>query len=168
MALTNDIIQQKLTEKFGDQVTAFSESYGMLTFVTPKEMNLKVLNFLYDEPALNFRFLTDLCAVHYPDMPGAELAVVYHLHNLTDNIRIRMKIFTDINKPDVYTATGLFATANWMERETYDFYGVNFLGHPNLIRILNVDEMDYFPLRKEFPLEDQTRIDKDDEMFGRG
>ena len=58
--------------------------------------------------------------------------------------------------------------ANWMERETYDFFGVNFVGHPNLKRILNVDEMDYFPMRKEFPLEDQTRIDKDDEMFGRG
>ena len=58
--------------------------------------------------------------------------------------------------------------ANWMERETYDFYGVNFVGHPNLKRILNVEEMDYFPMRKEFPLEDQTRIDKDDEMFGRG
>ena len=61
-----------------------------------------------------------------------------------------------------------FHAANWMERETYDFYGVNFVGHPNLKRILNVDEMDYFPMRKEFPLEDQTRIDKDDEMFGRG
>ena len=59
-------------------------------------------------------------------------------------------------------------SANWMERETYDFYGVNFVGHPNLIRILNVDEMTYFPMRKEFPLEDQSRIDKDDEMFGRG
>jgi NADH-quinone oxidoreductase subunit C len=55
-----------------------------------------------------------------------------------------------------------------MERETYDFYGVNFVGHPNLVRILNVDEMEYFPMRKEFPLEDQSRLDKDDEMFGRG
>ncbi len=54
-----------------------------------------------------------------------------------------------------------------MERETYDFYGVNFVGHPNLKRILNVEEMEYFPLRKEYPLEDQKRIDKDDEMFGR-
>jgi NADH-quinone oxidoreductase subunit C len=51
--------------------------------------------------------------------------------------------------------------------ETYDFYGVNFVGHPNLKRILNVDEMDYFPMRKEYPLEEQTRVDKDDEMFGR-
>ena len=99
---------------------------------------------------------------------AGELAVVYHLHNLVDNVRIRFKVFTDINQPDVYTATSLYSTANWMERETFDFYGVNFVGHPNLKRILNVDEMDYFPLRKEFPLEDQTRRDKDDEMFGRG
>jgi len=168
MALTNDTIEQKLIAKFGEQVSGFSEPYSMLTFEAPKEMNLKVLNFLYDDEELRFRFLTDLQAVHYPDQQGRELAVVYHLHNLVDNIRIRFKVFTDINKPDVYTATGLFSAANWMERETYDFFGVIFTGHPNLKRILNVDEMDYFPMRKEYPLEDQTRIDKDDEMFGRG
>ena len=168
MPLTNEYIKQRLTEKFGTQVTAFEEPYGMLTFETPKELNLKVLNFLYDDEELRFRFMTALCAVHYPDDKGRELAVVYHLHNLHDNIRIRFKVFTDINTPDVYTATGLFSAANWMERETYDFYGVNFVGHPNLKRILNVDEMDYFPMRKQYPLEDQSRIDKDDEMFGRG
>jgi len=167
-ALTNEYIKNKLTEKFGDQVTGFEEPYGMLTFESPKEANLKVLNFLYDDDTLKFRFLTDLTAVHYPNNTGKELAVVYHLHNIEDNVRIRFKVFTAINKPDVYTATGLFSSANWMERETYDFYGINFVGHPNLKRILNVDEMDYFPMRKEFPLEDQTRIDKDDEMFGRG
>jgi NADH-quinone oxidoreductase subunit C len=168
MALTNEIIQQKLTEKFGEQVTGFDEPYGMLTFEAPKEFNLKVLQFLFDDEALQFQFMTDLCAVHYPDDAGRELAVVYHLHNLVQNVRIRFKVFTDIAKPDVFTASKLFSAANWMERETYDFYGVNFVGHDNLKRILNVDEMDYFPLRKEFPLEDQTRIDKDDEMFGRG
>ena len=168
MSLTNEIVKQKLVTKFGEQVSNFAEPYGMLSFEAPKELNLKVLNFLYDDEELKFRFLTDLQAVHYPDDKGRELAVVYHLHNLVDNIRIRFKVFTDINTPDVYTATGLFSGANWMERETYDFFGVNFVGHPNLKRILNVDEMDYFPMRKEFPLEDQTRIDKDDEMFGRG
>ena len=168
MALTNETIKQKLVSKFGEQVLGFEEPYSMLTFEAPKEINLKVLNFLYDDEELKFRFLTDLQAVHYPDQKGRELAVVYHLHNLVDNVRIRFKVFTDINTPDVYTATGLFSGANWMERETFDFYGVNFVGHPNLKRILNVDEMDYFPMRKEFPLEDQTRIDKDDEMFGRG
>jgi NADH-quinone oxidoreductase subunit C len=168
MALTNDSIKQRLIEQFGDQVTNFEEPFGMLTFEAPKELNLKVLNFLYDDAELGFRFLTDLTAVHYPAYRGRELAVVYHLHNMVENIRIRFKVFTDIRTPDVYTATGLFSSANWQEREAYDFYGVNFVGHPNLKRIQNVEEMDYFPQRKEFPLEDQTRIDKDDEMFGRG
>jgi NADH-quinone oxidoreductase subunit C len=168
MALTNEHIKQRLVEKFAEQVTGFEEPYGMLTFEAPKDINLKVLNFLYDHAELKFRFLTDLCAVHYPSRKGKELAVVYHLHNMEDNIRIRFKVFTDINQPDVYTTTGLFSAANWMERETFDFFGINFIGHPNLKRILNVEEMDYFPLRKEYPLEDQSRIDKDDEMFGRG
>ena len=167
MALTNEIVQQKLSEKFGEQLSQWEQPYGMLTFIADKEINVKVLQYLYDSPELSFTFLTDLQAVHYPDNIGAELCVVYHLHNLQDNLRIRFKIFVNINKPDVYTATSLFAAANFMERETYDFYGVNFIGHPNLIRILNVDEMDYFPLRKEYPLEDQTRVDKDDDMFGR-
>jgi len=167
MSLTNDTIKQKLQEKFGEAVTNFTEPYGLLTFEAPKEMNLKVLQFLYDDAGLSFRFLTDLCAVHYPDNKGAELAVVYHLHNLVENVRIRFKVHTAIEQPDVFTATQLFSSANWMERETYDFYGVNFVGHPKLKRILNVDEMEYFPMRKEFPLEDQARIDKDDEMFGR-
>jgi NADH-quinone oxidoreductase subunit C len=168
MPISNDLIRQRLIEKFGDQVSNIEEPYGMLTFEVPKELNLKVLRFLYDDEELKFRFLTDLAAVHYPAYKGRELAVVYHLHNLVDNCRIRFKVFTDINKPDVFSAVSIFSAANWMEREAYDFYGVNFVGHPNLKRIQNVDEMDYFPQRKEFPLEDQTRIDKDDEMFGRG
>ena len=168
MGLNYEIIKQRLTEKFGEDVSGFEEPYGMLTFEAPKELNLKVLNFLYDDDQLKFRFLTTLCAVHYPDAKDRELAIVYHLHNLEDNIRIRFKIFTPIAQPDIYTATGLFSAANWLERETYDFFGVNFVGHPNLKRILNVDEMDYFPMRKEYPMEESTRIDKDDEMFGRG
>lgn len=167
MALTNERIQQRLTGQFGEEVRNFSEPYGMLTFEAPRELNLKVLQFLHDDEELRFRFLTDLQAVHYPDQQGRELAVVYHLHNLVDNVRLRFKVFTPIAQPEVYTATRLYAAANWMERETYDFFGVRFIGHPNLKRILNVEEMDYFPMRKEYPLEDQTRVDKDDEMFGR-
>jgi NADH-quinone oxidoreductase subunit C len=161
----NNKLQQKLTEKFGDLVTNFCEPHGMLTFETPKENNLKVLTYLKDE--LGYNMLTDVTAVHYPNNIGQELAVVYHLHNLMQNVRLRFKVFASVAQPDVYSATSLYASANFMEREAFDFYGVNFVGHPNLKRILNVDEMDYFPLRKEFPLEDQTRIDKDDAMFGR-
>lgn len=167
MALTNEIVRKKLIEKFGEELASWEEPYGMLSFTSDKNLNLKVLQFLYDDDTLQFRFLTDLCAVHYPDNPGKELAVVYHLHNLKENIRLRYKIFTPIAKPDVFSATALYSAANWMERETYDFFGVNFVGHPNLKRILNIEEMEYFPLRKEYPLEDQKRTDKDNQMFGR-
>lgn len=167
MSLTHEMIKEKLDAQFGDRILAWEESYGMPSVTVQADQNLKVLSFLNDEPSMGFQFMTDLTAVHYPERKGEEIAVVYHLHNLSENVRLRMKVFVPIEKPDVYTASGLFSAANWMERETFDFYGVNFIGHPNLKRILNVDEMDYFPLRKEFPLEDQTRIDKDDEMFGR-
>lgn len=165
--LTNEIVKNKLIEKFGDQVSNFTEPYGMLTFEATNDINLKLLTFLHDDPELEFTFLNDLTAVHYPDHKGNELAVVYLLQNIKASLRIRFKVYASIEKPDVYTATGVFSTANWLEREAYDFFGVNFVGHPNLIRIMNVDEMDYHPLRKEYPAEDQTRIDKDDAMFGR-
>lgn len=165
--MNNEQIKQLLLDKFGDTVYDFQEPYGLLTFETSKENNLKVLNFLNDEPQLGFTFLNDLTAVHYPEQKGRELAVVYLLQNIKTATRIRCKVYTEIENPTVYTVTGIYSTANWLEREAYDFYGVLFTGHPNLIRIMNVDEMDYFPLRKEYQLEDQTRTDKDDDMFGR-
>ncbi len=168
MALSNDFIKQRLVDKFGEGVKDFQEPYGMLTFEANNELNLEVMQFLFDDAELSFRFLTDLTAVHYPAYKGREIAVVYHLHNLVANCRIRYKVFVPIEKPDVLSATKIYEAANWLEREAYDFFGVNFVDHPNLRRIQNVDEMDYFPLRKEYPLEDQTRLDKDDEMFGRG
>ncbi|MEY2586484.1 MAG: hypothetical protein RLY11_333 [Bacteroidota bacterium] len=167
MSINKEYIKEKLSAQFGEGILAWEESSDILCVVVKCELNLKVLTFLHDDASLSFQFLTDLTGIHFPDNTGAEIGVIYHLHNLKENVRIRMKVFAPIEKPNVYTATGLFKGANWMERETYDFYGVNFVGHPNLKRVLNVDEMDYHPLRKEFPLEDQTRIDKDDEMFGR-
>jgi NADH-quinone oxidoreductase subunit C len=98
MALTNEIVKQKLSDKFGDQLTNWEEPYGMLTFTAPKELNLKVLQFLYDDETLKFQFLTDLCAVHYPERKGEEIAMVYTVHNLADNLRIRFKVYTDAEK----------------------------------------------------------------------
>lgn len=165
--MTNEQIKQQLIDKFGNLVYHFEEPYGMLTFETATDNNLKVLTFLHDDAQMGFHFLNDLTAVHYPDNKDKELAVVYMLQNITLGLRIRFKVFVPIDKPDVFTATSVFATANWLEREAYDFFGINFVGHPNLIRIMNVEEMDYFPLRKEYKLEEQTRTDKDDDMFGR-
>ncbi len=168
MALTYETLQARLSEKFGADTLSFEETYGMLAVTAPAKEALKIMQFLYDDDATRFRFLTDIAAVHYPEREGEELCVTYHLHNFRDNVRLRLKAFIPVAQPDIFTATRLFPGANWMERETYDYFGVNFVGHPNLTRILNVDEMDYFPMRKEFPMEDASRRDKDDEMFGRG
>jgi NADH-quinone oxidoreductase subunit C len=165
--LTHDFIQEKLSQQFGDAVSGFTMLHNILTFETPAANNLKVLTFLNEDPELQFNFLNDLTAVHYPNQVGRELCVVYLVQNMRLGQRLRLKIYVDVQKPDVFTATALYSTANWLEREAYDFFGVNFVGHPNLTRIMNTDDMNYFPLRKEFPLEDQTRIDKDDDMFGR-
>ncbi len=91
---------------------------------------------------------------------------MYHLHNWYENKRIRIKTFLNAT-PEIKTISNIFPSSNWMEREAYDFYGINFVGHPQLKRILNMDEMISFPMRKEFPMEDSGRTDKDDRFFGR-
>lgn len=160
---------QTVTQKLNEQVPGAIEnselSYDFPVFYIHKDKIHEALTVLKNDPDLNFHFLTDLTGFQTAD--EKELGVIYHLHNMPKNYRVRVKTFFDISKPEIPTATDLWPGANWMERETYDFFGVKFKGHPNLKRILNVDEMDIFPLRKEYPLEDQTREDKSDKMFGR-
>lgn len=165
--LTNQEVAETLLERFGEQVYDFDEPYGLLTLSTTREEIIPVLEFLKNHKSYQINFLTDLTAVHYPDDAGREFAVIYHAHSLVQNFRIRIKVFIAESDIHIPTATGLYACANWMERETYDFYGILFDGHPNLTRILNIEEMDYFPMRKEYPLEDATREDKIDALFGR-
>lgn len=165
-ALTNAIVLEKLTAKFGVGIQSHEEPYGMLTIVADKNINVDILKFLYDDETLQFQFMTDLCGIHYPHQE-LELGIIYHLHSLQNNVRVRFKFFVSAAEPNIATATTVFASANWQERETFDFYGIIFDGHPDLRRILNVDEMEAFPLRKEFPLEDPNRIDKKDYFFGR-
>jgi len=165
--ITNEELLQKVTAQFGENVTNVSEPYGLLTVETGREHIIDVLSWLKADEQLQFIYLTDITAIHYPEEQGREIGVIYHVHSLVNNIRIRIKVFLaegDINIP---TASTVWNGANWMERETYDFFGVNFTGHPDLRRILNVDDMTVFPMRKEFPLEDPNRVDKKDYFFGR-
>ena len=153
---------------FGEATfTDVEEPYGLLTVTTTREKIHEIIAGLKEDTELKFNFLTTMCGIHYPDNAGKELGMIYHLHSLVKNIRLRIKIFFPIADPVVPTLTDVYLTANWMEREAYDFYGVIFTGHPNLIRILNVEDMDYFPMRKQYPVEDGTREDKTDLFFGR-
>ena len=135
--------------------------------ITKLEGQIKDIAGLQQDQEIKLNFLTTMCGINYPENEGKELGMIYHLHSLTQNIRLRLKIFFPVADPVVPTLSNLYAAANWMEREAYDFYGVIFTGHPNLIRILNVEDMDYHPMRKQYPLEDGTREDKTDLFFGR-
>ena len=168
MALENTAIQDKLIETFGDNVFRFNEEKDIFSFEVSSDKITAIILFLKNDPELRFQFLTDLCGIHYPDNEiERQFAIVYHMHNWYDNKRIKIKAFINGEKPEIKTISNIFLCTNWMERETFDFYGVDFIGHPQLKRILNMDEMISFPMRKEFPMEDGGRTDKDDRFFGR-
>ncbi|SHF98515.1 NADH-quinone oxidoreductase subunit C [Dysgonomonas macrotermitis] len=168
MSLEITDIQTKVSGRFEGGVSNFRMEQDIFTFEAGSEIIKDVIRFMKEDETLRFNFLTDLCGVHYPDNDtSSQYAVVYLLHNWIDNVRVRVKTFLPADKVEVDTVTGVFASANWMERETYDFYGVHFIGHPNLKRILNDEGMKSFPMRKEYPLEDSARTDKDDRFFGR-
>lgn len=164
--MENKHITERLRSRFQDDIVEYQVSDELPEYIVTAPVIHDVITFLKEEQDLGFTFLTDLCGIHYPDR-GLALGVVYHLHNLAARKRVRVKSFISVSNPHLPTITDLFSAADWMERETFDFYGIVFDGHPNLKRILNVEYMDYFPLRKEYPLEDMTREDKDDRFFGR-
>ena len=160
-------VAEKLKLRFADGLVSTTIDYDFPVFVVKRDILADVIEYLYNDINLSFQFLTTLAASHHPHNLGAEFSVMYQLHNLPNNTRIRIKTFMPNEDPSVRTVTNVFATANWMERQEYDFYGVVFEGHPNLKRILNMDEMNYFPMRKQYELEDARREDKDDSFFGR-
>jgi len=162
--MENSILLQALKDKLGKSILSVDETSDVLTVTVDSEAISTIIAFLKEKQ--DFIFLTDLCGIHYPEQEK-ELGIIYHLHNLVKNKRIRLKTFVTKANPKIQSIVSLFSGANWMERETFDFYGVEFVGHPNLVRILNVEYMDYHPMRKEYPLEDATRLDKDDIFFGR-
>lgn len=168
MALESTVIQNTLEDHFQSKVGDFVQIHDILTFEVNSVAIIEVMQYLRDDATMRFNFLTTLCGMHFPDAEASrQFAVVYHLHNWVDNVRIRIKCFLEAENPEIDSVCKLFLSANWQERETYDFFGIIFKGHPQLKRILNMDEMVSFPMRKEFPLEDGGRTDKDDRFFGR-
>src|SRR5882762_9940380 len=146
-AATQEKLISVINEKFEGEIVEAGMVKDFLTIVVKKENVVDIIRHLYHHADAGFQYLTTLFAVHYPDQN--QIAVVYQLHNLTSNQRVRLKIFLPLENPTTPSLTTVFSAANWMERETYDFFGVIFQGHPNLKRILNVDDMLIFPMRKE-------------------
>ncbi len=150
-----------------DEEVFVEKHYDFNVLTISKNKVHDALAFLKNDSELGFTFLTTMCGIHFPDSVEKEFGLMYQLHNMSSNHRLRIRTYMPKSDLAMPTITDLFPAANWMEREAYDFYGFQFEGHPNLCRILNMDEMNYHPMRKEYALEDGGRTDKDDKYFGR-
>ncbi len=125
---------------------------GEITFHVRREDLVAVAKHLRDDPALRFEFCAGVSGVHYPDDAGRELHAVYHLLSMTHNRRIRLEVACPDADPHIPSIVGIYPTNDWHERETYDFFGIVFDGHPALTRVLMPDDWPGHPQRKDYPL----------------
>jgi NADH-quinone oxidoreductase subunit C len=134
---------------------------GELAVVVKADHLIKFMTFLRDDPNCLFKVLVDITAVDHPAR-SARFEVVYNLLSLKHNLRIRVKLATDEDTP-VPSLVGTFSSANWFEREVWDFFGVLFKEHPDLRRILTDYGFEGHPLRKDFPLTGYVEVRYDEE-----
>lgn len=125
---------------------------GEITFHVARERLLEVARRLRDDADLRFEFCSSVSGVHYPHLEGAELHAVYHLLSMTHNRRIRLEVSCPDADPHIPSVVPVYPTADWHERETYDFFGIVFDGHPALTRIEMPDDWRGHPQRKDYPL----------------
>ncbi len=146
----DNLILTKLNERFPQSVLESSQFRGDLTIVLKKEDIVSICNYLRDDPELSFDYLSDLTAV---DRLGRKprFDIVYHLYSISRNHRVRLKVGVDEGQ-GISSVTSVWSGANWFEREVFDLFGVSFLNHPDLRRILMPDDWEGHPLRKDFPL----------------
>ena len=150
MAQSLQSLAETIAAKLGDKLTGWSIGVDMVTLEATPATILDVLALLRDDGGLRFVSFTDICGVDYPAREK-RFDVVYHLMSPTLNTRVRIRVQTDETSP-VPSATAIFAGANWFEREAYDLFGILFVNHPDLRRILTDYGFDGHPLRKDFPL----------------
>lgn len=147
-------------DTLGDTVTSSAVRLGELSIEINRDDILRVLKFLRDDVNCQFLTLLDVCGVDYPE-DDERFEIVYHMLSMTHNNRIRIKLRTDEDTP-VASVTSLFNSANWWEREIWDMFGVAFIDHPDLRRILTDYGFEGHPLRKDFPLTGYVEVRYDD------
>ena len=146
----NHPLVKKLKAKFGESIDDASEFVGQLSVHVDRERIVEVCDFLKSDKETQFDYLSDLTCVHYPDRVDAPFEMVYNLFSIPNNERVRLKAAT---KDSVDSVTGVWPSANWLEREVFDLFGVQFNGHPDLRRLLLPTDWEGYPLRKDYPLE---------------
>jgi NADH-quinone oxidoreductase subunit C len=153
--MSEHVAVAKLKGKFADAVLEVVEFRGETTVTVKKDAIVAVCAFMKKD--LGYNFLTDLCGVDYLGKKAERFMVVYHLYNLTSKERLRLKVPVAENDPRVDTVSGVWATANWHERECWDLFGIVFNNHPDLRRILMAQDWLGHPLRKDYPVQGPDR-----------
>ena len=147
----NDRIDE-LVGSYSDVITKVVVHRGEITFHVRREHLLGFVRSLRDDPALRFEMCLGVSGVHFPEQDGRELHAVYHLLSVTHNRRVRVEVSVPDADPHVPSVVEVYPTNDWHERETFDFFGIVFDGHPGLTRILMPDDWPGHPQRKDYPL----------------
>jgi NADH/F420H2 dehydrogenase subunit C len=134
-----------------DAVLESREAFGETTLLIARDAVVSICRLLRDEPSLAYAQLSDLTAVDWPDAPE-RFEVVYHLNSLSHRRRLRLKARVPASPCEIDSVTGVWQTANFLEREVFDLMGIRFRGHPDLRRIMMPEDYEEgHPLRKDFP-----------------
>ena len=131
--LSNEQVAERLQTQFGEHIKSVETPYDFLTIEVDAAKLYDIIFWLKTDSELQISFLTNLGGVHYPDSEGSEFAIVYHLQSMVNNFRLRLKAFVSKENTEVDSIVDIYAGANWMERETFDFYGITFNGHPSMM-----------------------------------
>ena len=149
---SNHQLVRKLKSHFSVEVLEAIEFLGQLSVRIDPARIADVCDFLRREPEASFNYLSDLTCVHYPMRADGRMEMVYNLYSISRNERVRLKASLNEDE-EIDSVTGVWPSANWMEREVYDLFGVRFRNHPDLRRILLPPDWEGHPLRKDYPLE---------------
>ncbi|QAY69936.1 NADH-quinone oxidoreductase subunit C [Xylanimonas protaetiae] len=147
-----DVLAEILGDEFGQAVERVVVDRDELTLWVAREHLLTVVRALRDDQDLRFELSLGVSGVHYPDDAGRELHAVYHLTSVTHGRRLRLEVATPDADPRIPSTTSVYPTNDWHERETFDFFGIVFDGHPGLARIEMPDDWPGHPQRKDYPL----------------
>jgi NADH-quinone oxidoreductase subunit C len=151
----------KLKGQFGESVLDVVEFRGETSVTMKKEVVVAACTFLKE--TCGYNFLTDLCGVDYLGQ-APRFMMVYQLYNIGSHQRLRLKVPVEESDCRIDTVTGVWGTANWMEREAWDLMGIDFVGHPDLRRILMPADWKGHPLRKDYPLQGPDRAPYQDRL----
>ncbi|MFM8270605.1 MAG: NADH-quinone oxidoreductase subunit C [Pseudomonadota bacterium] len=168
--IDTNLIENKLPEfskHFSSNILEVQDHRGDLTVVLSPSSIRQAISFLKEK--LNFEMLLDIFAMDYSKFEPAPLerfAVIYNLYSLSQKRRVRLKVFLKEENPQVDSVHDLYSSANWFEREAWDLFGINFLGHPHLTRILCHNEFEGHPLRKDYPSDGYQQLRKASTSLG--